>query len=843
MHRQVIKIATMAALAISSAAGAATDATTYVPGYRSNYAITRQANGTVAVQRLRDGGVQATLESAGPIRFQDVAVFFDEVGVPGQAYRLYQAAFNRTPDAAGLGYWIEIMQGGVSLVDVANSFYNSAEFQSTYGQVTDSQFLTLLYRNVLQRTPDQAGFDYWLKVLATGVPRAVVLRDFSESQENRTNVAAVIQAGVTYVPYNGSSYEVPLQSYRPPATASAPSTRLVNATAADLLGTYKRLPVENGYHEGKLVQTVGGLAWQNGMGQSWTLKEDLANGRLLTDTSSPYHGSDHPDITVVFVKGKVVGIRVVGEFFARDGVALPSGTTPMESVIEEQVGVSGFMYHEIADAPAGYGYGFSAYMAMYPMVDRTMQKHQTGIGYFVSPDNSSYQQALLPPENAMRAGNPNAGPTWAAYFQTIEGGQGNWGDTQFPTVDPKFWVIGTPDGYAHGLNSPGWAFGSRAAASRDLMSIAQLSNRILTPPDGFTFRSGTNGEFFGYGWMALPLTDKRSATVPVGDQSWTLFFNATNFHGPVVFWVPDAYTRLSKTWSPAAGRGLDAQPAKVAGTALELNMTAAFTNADLRGDKYGRNARLLFPVDDNNVSWLSADRAHYASGALFEPVRKWFAGGTAASGTFDRGATWYAPYTMAGLDVYFDGKKIAGLDNYVTASVLATPGAGAAFGLKWQAAATPGVFPEYFKQTGDTYTPVSASEVPPETLLTLSDFAAPSRGETYTSPDSGSDSWMTPSPAAGPYSAQLSDGSVVTYYWYKFIDQPSLQSLGWSAQEKAQLQARVELLHRNWAGTREFLAPPSAGVLATLDAALLVTPPAGLEAGYVPVVTRQEAGR
>jgi hypothetical protein len=78
------------------------------------------------------------------------------------------------------------------------------------------------------------------------------------------------------------------------------------------------------------MQTVGGLVWQNGMGQSWTLKDDLANGRLLIDMSSPYHGSDHPDITVVFVKGKVVGMRVVGEFFARDGVALPSGTTPME---------------------------------------------------------------------------------------------------------------------------------------------------------------------------------------------------------------------------------------------------------------------------------------------------------------------------------------------------------------------------------------------------------------------------------------------------------------------------------------------------------------------------------
>jgi hypothetical protein len=153
------------------------------------------------------------------------------------------------------------------------------------------------------------------------------------------------------------------------------------------------------------------------------------------------------------------------------------------------------------------------------------------------------------------------------------------------------------------------------------------------------------------------------------------------------------------------------------------------------------------------------------------------------------------------------------------------------------------VFPEYFRKDAAGWTPVDAADVPPETVLSVKDFASPMREKTYYSPDSGADSWMSPAPAAGPYSANLSDGSVVTYYWYKFIDQPSLQGFGWSAAEKARLQQRVELLHRNWAGAHEFMAPPSAGTLATLDAGLLVTPPAGLEAGYVPVVTRQEKGR
>jgi hypothetical protein len=38
-----------------------------------------------------------------------------------------------------------------------------------------------------------------------------------------------------------------------------------------------------------------------------------------------------------------------------------------------------------------------------------------------------------------------------------------------------------------------------------------------------------------------------------------------------------------------------------------------------------------------------------------------------------------------------------------------------------------------------------------------------------------------------------------------------------------------------------YLAPPAVGKLAELDPALIVTPPPGMEAGYVPIATRQEA--
>jgi hypothetical protein len=79
----------------------------------------------------------------------------------------------------------------------------------------------------------------------------------------------------------------------------------------------------------------------------------------------------------------------------------------------------------------------------------------------------------------------------------------------------------------------------------------------------------------------------------------------------------------------------------------------------------------------------------------------------------------------------------------------------------------------------------------------------------------------------------------VTYYWYRFADQPALLNADLTDAEREQLQQRVEQLHRHWTKDRNYLAPPTVGKLADLDAALIVKPPAGLEVGYVPIATGQ----
>jgi hypothetical protein len=138
------------------------------------------------------------------LQFADVTLALDIDGIAAEAYRIYKAAFDRQPDLPGLGFWIKNMDAGVSLGEVAQEFINSAEFIRMYGaNPSDEQFVDLLYANVLDRQADQSGYDFWIGALNRGLTRAGLLAEFSESQENITNVAPLIENGIQYTAFVG----------------------------------------------------------------------------------------------------------------------------------------------------------------------------------------------------------------------------------------------------------------------------------------------------------------------------------------------------------------------------------------------------------------------------------------------------------------------------------------------------------------------------------------------------------------------------------------------------------------------------------------------------------------
>jgi len=142
------------------------------------------------------------------LSFSDVSVAFDTGAnqTAGSGYMLYKAAFNRTPDLGGLGFWIDKMDTGAGYNAVAQNFVNSAEFKDAFGgsNPTVNSLATKLYNNVLNRTPDAAGLTFWQdKLSKEGWSTADVLGFFATSGENVTNVTPLIANGIQYQQFVG----------------------------------------------------------------------------------------------------------------------------------------------------------------------------------------------------------------------------------------------------------------------------------------------------------------------------------------------------------------------------------------------------------------------------------------------------------------------------------------------------------------------------------------------------------------------------------------------------------------------------------------------------------------
>lgn len=166
---------------------------------RASYQFNRGNNNITVAHNL--GQEFDTVINVERLQFTDGTLAFDMDGNAGKAYRLYQAAFDRTPDASGLGYWIGVLDDGASLNSVASRFIGSDEFKNLYGHdVSNAQFVDKLYWNILDRAGEEGGKSFWTSELDSGHrSREQVLADFSESNENVVGVAPSINDGIWFV--------------------------------------------------------------------------------------------------------------------------------------------------------------------------------------------------------------------------------------------------------------------------------------------------------------------------------------------------------------------------------------------------------------------------------------------------------------------------------------------------------------------------------------------------------------------------------------------------------------------------------------------------------------------
>ena len=514
---------------------------------------------------------------------------------------------------------------------------------------------------------------------------------------------------------------------------------------------------------------------------------------------------------------------------------------------------SGFTWISTENIPdKTFGSGYTMYTAAWPIF-----KHYPGPQNFQMGLSSSWL-------TTQRTGNePDQ------FYTTIEGGLGWWHDTRFGTKIPKFIMGGVSYNFYAWANGPGAGKSSILPnGQRDWSTpggkygVAQISNRLLWAPDGLNMAQSLNGEMLGYGYIPLPLTDPipntNGTAIGTGNQCWTLFLNATNFKGPATFFLPTFWTEPALLDPSLEGLFLDSRPSDPnVGFGIEHAQSPALISRDGSGNPYAKIQRLQFPANNEDRSMILGHISVYSKNALWNELESWFGGGPAVLPPLNEAG-------ILGVSFVNNGGAMAAeigetssngikhdIDlNYINNVLLNANIMGFEYDLNTvDKVGSNFILPEYFRlDPDDLWRPVHEGEVPPATHLLTTDVpASPRPAFPYLTPldpdcqwQEPNGPWNSPGPTAGPFKADLGDGTTVTYYWYRFVDQPAIIHANFPEDIRTKLQNSVELIHSNWSHTDEYLAPPAIGKIATVDPAAIVQPPAGLEIGYVPIVTRQE---
>ncbi|HEY1073995.1 DUF4214 domain-containing protein [Brevundimonas sp.] len=139
----------------------------------------------------RDGGTDS-LSSIEKIKFLDGVRSYVTTDLYAVVYRLYDAAFDREPDPAGLANYAQALASGTTVTDILKIFASSAEFQKRYGGTDNETYVRLMYQYSLDRQPDAAGLAQHVASLNNGVSRVDLLATFSESAEHKQLMATKI---------------------------------------------------------------------------------------------------------------------------------------------------------------------------------------------------------------------------------------------------------------------------------------------------------------------------------------------------------------------------------------------------------------------------------------------------------------------------------------------------------------------------------------------------------------------------------------------------------------------------------------------------------------------------
>jgi len=96
---------------------------------------------------------------------------------------LYKTVLGRTAGSSEVNSWVQRILSGMSKKEVAKAFYGSAEYQNKYAGKSNQEYVTALYKSMLNRSPDSSGLDTYVNMLNAGKSRSEIANIILMSRE------------------------------------------------------------------------------------------------------------------------------------------------------------------------------------------------------------------------------------------------------------------------------------------------------------------------------------------------------------------------------------------------------------------------------------------------------------------------------------------------------------------------------------------------------------------------------------------------------------------------------------------------------------------------------------
>ncbi|SDE56494.1 Ig-like domain (group 3) [Massilia sp. PDC64] len=163
--------------------GTGSDTATFA-GARADFDVETH-NGYLVVSSKAAPAAKALVVNVEQLQFSDATVKVEDSGTMDTLAGIYQTALGRQADMHGIEFWADARQAGVSWGRIALDIIRSPEYAAGHDTFNGNaeHDVAMLYQALFDRAPDAPGLAFWVEAMRNGVSLEHIATEFVESVE------------------------------------------------------------------------------------------------------------------------------------------------------------------------------------------------------------------------------------------------------------------------------------------------------------------------------------------------------------------------------------------------------------------------------------------------------------------------------------------------------------------------------------------------------------------------------------------------------------------------------------------------------------------------------------